>query len=209
MFLIKSLISSLLIHIKYYLEIKICHILELLKIISLSALFCSSILINAQTELKLGILPIVPSSLNLQIERGIGNRESFFAEINTRPWGYNLWNNKNTGSTLTTLHTTIGGRYYFSPKLGLDRFYGSLGIGHMMTDNGQTRINDFAIPATLGYKRSLFKSKNFFCEIEYGILWLPTYETRIFRHLIYDGAGFLLNNGNIYDILKLKVNYRF
>lgn len=174
---------------------------------SLIVLVCTLNISFGQTDLKLGLLPIIGTHLNLQFEQGLSNKSSLLIDGNFRLSG--LFNTNNSGQNRNINHFLGMSqyRYYFSPKIDVDRFYSAAGVGLAYMSNGFEIANDLVIPLSVGWKNSLFGSTRFYFELEYGLLWLPFQVNQPISQLTNE-YGWFLNDRTLKDGVKIKFIYR-
>ena len=161
-----------------------------------------SVQLWSQSEIKIGVLPIVGKHLNIQYEQLLSNSITVNLDLNYRP-SFLFQSSK-------IEHSLILGQFrlYFDRSQLMKKLFLSTGVGVAYSNNGQINTTDICISSSLGYKNNLFSSERLFFEIEYGILFIPFQESKPLVQL-FNEYGLLYSSNRVFkDAFKFKLNYR-
>ncbi len=166
----------------------------------LAAALCLSLAASAQTEIKINPIGLFFGDLSISSEFGLSEDfglEPFVGIFNrTSTLGSDDWK-------LTSLQIGALGKYYFSPKKGIDKFhiglYTRFGTGKWKFGSEETNTSRLALGFYLGYK--WVNSKGFVIELGGGL-------GRAFINNI-DNPDLEALNFDVDGIGRFAIGYRF
>lgn len=174
--------------------------------LTMAVVFAFVFSMQAQLDVSVNPLGLLFGSYDVSVEKGIS--ESFGVELTAgfSSQKYELGEEKVSSSGFGA---RIMGKYYFSPKNGIDRFNVApyIKIGSNKFDDGADKVTNFRFAAGvyLGYK--IVASSNVFFELGFGLGKAFVNSYKVNGEEILDGGSYPVFN--IDATGKLAVGYRF